>query len=648
VNDKSSNNGVVLLPPFDANISFASSNHSTLYPKLVVTYFGPRKHILLKGFTGKDTYITREAAIGINKNLGKDTQLVLDNGGKESHPLIKFDLAPIPANAKLQYANLVMSVSSYPGGAFKNANGNGTIPLGSVQTSAHKMLVDWKEGTGITGNTTNDGASWRSANESNDTPWTTPQFPTTPPLPAKDGSLATKFINSNVLAAWNDGTLGGNYDVTYDANYPNYVPYNLIQFFSATDGLTLPTPLVDKVTWDVTSIVGEWLTNPTQNFGLMVRADSALALAKFHSFDSVDPQNHPRIEMGYTMPCNSAKSVQVSTQFSTANSFVNQPVTLTTVLTNPNASAMNITSLSNSLPLNMSAALPLAAPICTTGGTAPSLTTSTTNTIKATGGIIAANGGSCTITAQVKASAAGPYYNTIKPNDVVTTLVDAPTNPLFVSSGLLTIRPGLVSIADTYLDNTSGAATTTNYGLGTTIKISNNKSKHGLVAFNLNTLGIPFGTPLTSAVLRLHIAAISNPSAPRVPLVLAVNPITASWTEGPGLDIGYTITPDNVASWKQRIAATNWGNPGGDFDAAVASTVNYTIPIGFAAAPSTPTYIDIPVTAMVQKWSFGTTSNFGFMIRSMTSTSSGFDEIQIVSKNHPQAATYAPQLLVTY
>jgi uncharacterized repeat protein (TIGR01451 family) len=674
VNKISSNYGLILLPPVGANISFASSEHAnvTWRPKLTVTFVGPRQHFLMKdntrntgnvdntGNTGKDTFITRDSIADPAKNFGKDAQLVLDNGPKESHALIKFNLAPIPDKAKLLYANLVVTVSTPPTGAFKNTRGNGTIPIGAAQISVHKMLQDWKEGTGSASNPSTDGVSWDLADKSSNKSWTSP----TPALPAYDGSLATQFINSNVQKAWNDGSLGGYYDTTFDAQYPiyvpypkyvpypSYVPYSLVEFFDTN--ITTPTPIIaagNSLSWDITPLMSEWMAlsdidpitkDKKNNFGLIIRADSALAQAKFHSFDNGAPLQQPRIEMAYWMPCGTPFPPQVTKAFASNSVNKNQPSTLTITLNNPNTTAINSITVTDDLPSGLNIVTNSWGTTCPGSATTPTITSSSTSgytsfTVNLAGRNIPANS-SCTITANAISNTAGSYTNIIRPGGVASSVG---ANTLFASATLKVNNTNQVTLnttADTAIWKTASLATS-NCGVCTDLAASTPNANQVNSLFKFDLSGIPAASTVTNAKLRLYVTQIVNRTAGQA-LTLQASPVTASWLEG----TDNVATSTGGATWKRRSTALgNWATQGGDFAAVNFATT--TIPGSFAGTLGSGMWVEFDVTAAAQAMVTNPATNFGFHVQETTVLALS-NEVRLASRENTPGTM--PQLVVSY
>ena len=654
VNNPSTNHGLVLAPTTNtADIAFASNETTTSTPpSLEVTYKAPRKHILLKGNTGQDSYIAVQDTGGTGgasrnvaqNNFGDDPELVLDNGGKVAHPLIKFDLSSIPAGAKLNYANLILTVSTMPGEACIKTTG--IVPYGTAYTSVHKMLQDWKEGTGKSLALTNNGVSWEMADKSSTANWAfAPNLPVTSTDPNNPFYCSN---DSNVNTAGN--TQGGNYDVTYDTKYLQYdTTFNPIDFYK--DPTNPKIAVKDKITWNITNIMSEWLAltetvstsnkDKKANFGLMVRADSALKQSKFYSFNNSDPQLHPRIELGYYMPCNALKPVAIDTYFTPVSIFKNQTSKLSIKLTNPNNTLMTITSGKNVLPPNLN--FVLAGSITTTtpancaGGTV-SINTITVNSAQIAGG------GSCIIDVNVNSSTPANYTNVILPNDFVTTLADAPTNP-FISKGTLAVlaqnQVTLPSIADTAIWKSATLATS-NCGVCVDLAVSTPNTNQVNSLFKFDLTSIPAASTITNAKLRLYVSQIVNRTAGQV-LTLQASPLTASWLEG----TDNVVTSTGGATWRRRSTALgNWGNQGGDFSTVNIATA--TIPATFAGTLGLGMWIEFDVTLAARAMLTSPAINFGFHVKETTVTTLS-NEVRLAARENTSASGgWVPQLVISY
>jgi len=87
---------------------------------------------------------------------------------------------------------------------------------------------------------------------------------------------------------------------------------------------------------------------------------------------------------------------------------------------------------------------------------------------------------------------------------------------------------------------------------------------------------------------------------------LIVAPVSASWSEGTGLDMD-NYQDIGQANWGQREGGTNWTNQGGDY--LTASNYNVSFPLGYED-------IDLDVSEIVERWitSGNEFTNYGFGI----------------------------------
>jgi hypothetical protein len=85
---------------------------------------------------------------------------------------------------------------------------------------------------------------------------------------------------------------------------------------------------------------------------------------------------------------------------------------------------------------------------------------------------------------------------------------------------------------------------------------------------------------------------------------LIVAPVSASWSEGTGLDMD-NYQDIGQANWGQREGGTNWANQGGDY--LTASNYNVSFPLGYED-------IDLDVSEIVERWitSGNEFINYGF------------------------------------
>lgn len=97
---------------------------------------------------------------------------------------------------------------------------------------------------------------------------------------------------------------------TYDGTNSwtaNSVAYNNVPMAQADIGPVVDAPIIDKTfgykTWNVTSIVADWMKNPSNNLGMLLNASmkaSADSNRGFASSDSADPSRRPKLVIIYT------------------------------------------------------------------------------------------------------------------------------------------------------------------------------------------------------------------------------------------------------------------------------------------------------------------------------------------------------------
>jgi hypothetical protein len=141
-----------------------------------------------------------------------------------------------------------------------------------------------------------------------------------------------------------------------------------------------------------------------------------------------------------------------------------------------------------------------------------------------------------------------------------------------------------------------------NNGASTILSIRSDDTRRSLLEFNLDD--VPINSTVYSAMLKLYVTAkgTANP-------VVNVYRVTTNWTEGTG---DGAIT-NNGVTWDNSSGTSAWSTSGGDFDLFVwASTT----------ATATNTWILLNVTNLVQGWVSGAYPNYGFLLRT-TTTSSG-------------------------
>ena len=106
-------------------------------------------------------------------------------------------------------------------------------------------------------------------------------------------------------------------------------------------------------------------------------------------------------------------------------------------------------------------------------------------------------------------------------------------------------------------------------------------------------------------VLKMY-NAIHSSTTP-TEFTMTVAPISASWTEGFGLDMD-EYSDLGVSNWIKRNSSTNWNAQGGDFlTGSGASTGSYYFETGTED-------LEVDVTSQVEKWIAGSTGSYGLGI----------------------------------
>lgn len=161
--------------------------------------------------------------------------------------------------------------------------------------------------------------------------------------------------------------------------------------------------------------------------------------------------------------------------------------------------------------------------------------------------------------------------------------------------------------SDTYM---SSAATTTNYGASDPVLAGDSDVKRTLLQFD--TSGIPAGTAIASAQLRLAITGVSGPGG-AISGELNVYRVTEEWSE-------------SNATWNNRDAGTAWTTAGGAYNTTLVATS--TVADGYTGT------VDLDITALVQAWVDNVSPNRGLILINTTqktvSIASGASAAQIV------------------
>ena len=174
----------------------------------------------------------------------------------------------------------------------------------------------------------------------------------------------------------------------------------------------------------------------------------------------------------------------------------------------------------------------------------------------------------------------------------------------------------LVAAADTFLKKDKSDD---NYGNASDLKLKadSNKIERALLRFDLS--GIPTGTTLTSATLRLYVTSAKSG------VTVNLHRSSRGWVEGTG-------NKSSGADWNHHDDPQAWATPGGDFTAQV---------LGSLVPDTAGVYHEVDVTALVQVWVDGYLPNDGLLLDPTGAT----DEVKIGSREN---AGKEPLLKLTY
>jgi hypothetical protein len=177
--------------------------------------------------------------------------------------------------------------------------------------------------------------------------------------------------------------------------------------------------------------------------------------------------------------------------------------------------------------------------------------------------------------------------------------------------------------ADTDIDGDAGVQTM-NFGADVDVYVSRNHEARGLLQFDVSA--IPAGKTVQSATLRMYFRALATPYTKLTQnLSVDVYAVSMPWLE-------------LEATWKRRLAGTSWTTSGGDY----VSTAITNKALAKDMAPGQ--WVEFTVTAQVQAWVDGVSSNNGFLLR-LPAATTALDELVFSSR---QATSNPPELVVTY
>lgn len=147
----------------------------------------------------------------------------------------------------------------------------------------------------------------------------------------------------------------------------------------------------------------------------------------------------------------------------------------------------------------------------------------------------------------------------------------------------------------------------------------------GLIYFDLSVL--PAESTVYSATFE-----VSTPGDPYPPITVDIHRLTNEWIEGSD-DNGNAVPADGV-TWNERKPGVAWTTPGGDYDATVISSFNFTTP-GETAS--------FDVTGMVRDWVSLSQPNYGLIMIGRTPEAG----LSIIASDKP-SVNARPKLTVNY
>ena len=130
-------------------------------------------------------------------------------------------------------------------------------------------------------------------------------------------------------------------------------------------------------------------------------------------------------------------------------------------------------------------------------------------------------------------------------------------------------------------------------------------------------------------------------------LVLNVQAVSQSWSEGTGLDMeNYSdlTEEDGGSTWDKRFDSTAWGSVGGTFHTGVAYTPGISLPMYTADFPEGDEDLEVDVTAMVEEWIASSADaspqlqNYGFALYATGSQEAYYPETTGQEINNPGGA----------
>jgi len=218
----------------------------------------------------------------------------------------------------------------------------------------------------------------------------------------------------------------------------------------------------------------------------------------------------------------------------------------------------------------------------------------------------------------------------------------------------------LAAVADTYITaDTSGTPPyyVRNYGIDTNMYVGNvgsspNIEQRLLLKFDLS--GIPTGSIITSATLRLYVNQITGYSSSTTK-TLDAYALTEWWAEGTSQSSGSICG----ATWISRDCQTGymwstWTGPGptgggGTYGSSLIATGceessgACPLPFGFGSG-----WVTWDLTALAQGWVDGVMVNNGLLVKSRYPGESSYSVKLVTDENNSAGGSHRPQLVVVY
>ena len=243
---------------------------------------------------------------------------------------------------------------------------------------------------------------------------------------------------------------------------------------------------------------------------------------------------------------------------------------------------------------------------------------------------------------------------TLHPTLTLNTLLPCgATAPPSASTGSTATPPVTVTLGaaeDTYItaDTTNGAYIL-NYGKDTTMYVgevgtSPDLEQRLLLKFDVS--GIPPGSVITSATLRLTLNKIMSGSAANSTKSLDAYALTQSFVEGTSSLVNSCPTG---ASWTNRDCGVGWTTWGGTYDATTKYATGRVESSGASPLPGSfvSGWVTWDLTALAQGWVDGVIVNNGFLVKS-NDTDQTYSLQFLTKENNSSGGKYAPQLVVVY